>query len=835
MDPLDQYPDKLRLVFGVAGYLLAGEPFLAKIILLAQQTQTLVNKARLRPGMDLETLQELNAKWLEINSSVHFFLPSRQRLRLKKLCLLISIDIGKLDSTPSEDDLESLSLVLKDVIKKAEELLHGDPSRIAKAAIRSTIGLLNRYQNTPQKLYSRDEYEISEPILLWNMCRRLSRNTKPRLYHHADVIIGLYNRVVLSDREERQLALDELRDELKSVAHYLNNLQLRSLNALFVKGAFLSGVVLLGMTALGLHDFTLAGRVGQNKTEESDGEKILIPTDKEYSNQMSDICRARRHIKAEAVEAFSHFKSNASQAYLSKAQRRMQDYLNLCPSDAEAQIYFNNYDAFSLMNQNLVASKRPVATLAVVAPLSRRKNGIRDSLEVLRGISLAQFNTNRFQSVVPNRQPIILIKIFDDGLPRSHQGSDLEENKRAFSLETAKAIVTDEKNRSIVGVVGHFSSGSTEETSKIYYAHNMPVVSATSTNLREPLSSHRYRVNGIRFMHRILDLAPPAFASNFASNYSMLLGVLRGTIHDRLWPVKDGHLDLDPNIFRMPPNDADAQGLIFDYLRKYNATSDPVNQVNEITLIWEDKDTSTYSLNYRISLRRLAENNNYVVIDAPCQFFAASAIVKNARDCKSRILANPAGTKALIVFPSPNNIDDAISTVNDIIDSLAGGERLIVFGADSLVSALDEYPTTFNGAIISSASEEAKQDFPLQNKTSYSLKSPNKESLRLTWRSQMAHDSVILFAGGLERAFRDHSSLQDVRSLRSYLLDVMQAGVDGKLSNKETKIRFREDTHDRDIRLNSTMNVLLCKTSHGPKGGALMKLELTSQSPFCKP
>ena len=146
---LNPFTDILKFAFGVAGYFFAGEPFLATIILSAQQTHALVSRARLRPGMDLETLRELKAKWIEINSSGHFFLPSRRRRRLKKLCLLVSIDMGKLDGNPSEDDLETLLLVLIDLLRTAEELLHGDPVRIAKPAIRSTRSLVDRYQNNP--------------------------------------------------------------------------------------------------------------------------------------------------------------------------------------------------------------------------------------------------------------------------------------------------------------------------------------------------------------------------------------------------------------------------------------------------------------------------------------------------------------------------------------------------------------------------------------------------------------------------------------------------------------------------------------------------------------
>lgn len=365
-------------------------------------------------------------------------------------------------------------------------------------------------KTTPLKLYARDEQEISEPILLWNLVRRLSQNTKPRLCQHADWIINLYNRVVLSDQESKSTALEQLRGELKSVENYLADVQLERLKARIGKAAFPSGVLLLSMVALGLHDFTSASKDVKAKIKASDGDQILIPGDEDYTSQMPAICTSMRPLKAEAVEAFGRYKVSASRSDLGMAQKWMQDYLNVCPSDAEAQIYSNNYAAHSFANQPPFLSARPVATLAVVAPVLRLKNGISDSFEMLRGISLAQFKTNQLGSGDATKQPILLVKIFNDGLPRG-EDSDKEENKSAAARLAARSIVTDEKNRSIVGVVGHFSSGSTAAASRIYYAHNMPVISATSTNLREPLSSIRYRFNGVRVLHRLLSLTPPCF------------------------------------------------------------------------------------------------------------------------------------------------------------------------------------------------------------------------------------------------------------------------------------------------------------------------------------
>jgi len=96
----------------------------------------------------------------------------------------------------------------------------------------------------------------------------------------------------------------------------------------------------------------------------------------------------------------------------------MQAYLKLCPEDAEAQVYLNNYRALASLQNNSV--NRPLVKLAVVIPLLR-DNGINDSFEVLRGISLAQYKSNLDQTDSNRPNPVILVKIVNEGLGKFTQ------------------------------------------------------------------------------------------------------------------------------------------------------------------------------------------------------------------------------------------------------------------------------------------------------------------------------------------------------------------------------------------------------------------------------
>ena len=98
----------------------------------------------------------------------------------------------------------------------------------------------------------------------------------------------------------------------------------------------------------------------------------------------------------------------------------------------------------------------------------------------------------------------------------------------------------------------------------------------------------------------------------------------------------------------------------------------------------------------------------------------------------------------------------------------------------------------------------------------------------------MSYDSVIVFNDVLKRAFQAKYNEQNIRGLRRYLVNNIAGVVSSQFSNREVLVEFMRDTHDRDIRNNSSMNILLCATRDEYGKIYLRDLEAT-RSRFCEP
>jgi ABC-type branched-subunit amino acid transport system substrate-binding protein len=727
---------------------------------------------------------------------------------------LVSVDVANINSHLGKDRIETTSILLRDIIKRVESQLHGDQTNLIVLAVKSTVSFLDEIEQIPPaSLYIKGK-ERRNPINLWAECRRLTQNTNPILYKHTDRAFSLCNQIILMEQDERQrdtsqhnekkAAINELREELGLIRGYYKLKHNQSITKCIRFGLAPILVLFAFMVPFGLFNFAASDLTQLNDHISSDGDKVLIPNENRYVQQMAPQCVENRSLKQQAVNTF--YKHS-----LRKAIALLDEYLNSCPEDAEAQIYLNNYHA--LVDKQNSGSRRPIIKLAAVVPLLRPA-GITDSFQMLRGIALAQ---NKVNNTNPYSQanPLVLIRLINDGPHPETQNSETEMVKGELAKMAAKSVValssSSNLSPSVVGVIGHFSSGSTEAASKIYNLHEMPVISPTSTNLREDIHSNRYRFNGVSIMHSILAYTPSGFAETFQSNYGAFRSILDQHIFGK-WPVEEGLVDLDPNIYRMPPTDADAQNLIFSYLGEFNSANK--HQIRKIIVISEDINTSKYSRNFTSLLKRDAEKNGYKdrFVYEPCHFYPGPAIVKEAEKCRAEVLSNPEESKALVVIPSSNNVKRALGFIKSIVDDYPSRQNLIIFGADSLLSAFDQSKddlgdTTFIGTIITAASTEGEARFPLdiKKKNSASLR-----SLRLTWRSQMSYDSVIVFHDVLSRAFKSKYSDQNIRGLRRYLTTNIANGVRSQFSNREGLVEFMRDTHDRNIRNNSSMNILLC-------------------------
>ncbi|UKP00032.1 ABC transporter substrate-binding protein [Nostoc sp. UHCC 0870] len=136
----------------------------------------------------------------------------------------------------------------------------------------------------------------------------------------------------------------------------------------------------------------------------------------------------------------------------SKAEEEFKDaFNNTTPKDPEVLIYQNNA---------LARQRGNPLTLAAVVPTTGKTDL---SQEMLRGIAQAQDQFN--QRGLKGR--FLEIVIADDA-GQKEQGA-----------KVAEKLVTDE---SLLGVIGHLSSGVTATTLPIYEKANLPIISPTSTS-----------------------------------------------------------------------------------------------------------------------------------------------------------------------------------------------------------------------------------------------------------------------------------------------------------------------------------------------------------------
>lgn len=319
------------------------------------------------------------------------------------------------------------------------------------------------------------------------------------------------------------------------------------------------------------------------------------------------------------------WKDKCRDAWGFKEARDFKRFVEKCPADSEAKIYSNNND----IKQSEIRSVR----LAVSIPISRDSGrGAFDSLEILRGVELAQREINTGGGIqVGNEKRLLEIGIANDGYTDS-----LDERKKA--RQAANYLV---KKEDIIGIIGHFSSDATESAAYIYKKNSIVAVSPTSTAVRRPNSL-------FKFIH---------------------LG------SDDLW--------LNSNIFRTSPDDyAAVQKLIKKYIRQYNAIylSNPIRQV---AIIYEND--SRYSRLYKHYFQTIFESpemsgkviNSRNSNQDNCGFRVGSA---NAQ-VKQCVQAAKNEANALLLVPSTVNAP----YVNGVIrENSSKSSRLPLLGGDSM-------------------------------------------------------------------------------------------------------------------------------------------------------
>ena len=450
------------------------------------------------------------------------------------------------------------------------------------------------------------------------------------------------------------------------------------------------------------------------------------------------------------------------------------DYITQCPKDAEAGIYYNNFQAREKVEKSTNSKTIKVATSI---PISR-KNGVFNSIEVLKGVELAQRRINQAGGINVDGQTIFLeVGIVDEGWNLSSmEGIENWSNKTDKEKETtiSKLVATAAISSNVIATIGHFSSDAIEAAAPIYDG-KLIAISPSSTAVRQLNDASQ----SLNFIDRWLKA-------------------------DKL---RDKHkpLDLNDYIFRTAPNDADAISRLKTKYIDLNS-----KDIERIIVVYDE--SSRYSLLYKKELKK--QLNKKIVNEENCglQFSRQGNLdPMEIHNCANNIAQN--NPDALILVLSTANVSELKSSFNQdgrdtnffqIVREKAGYLPQLI-GSDSLYNEqyLDE------GTIVSVAMEKKRQPFPK------AIENPHKEyeTIEVNWLMSTAYDAVIAIAQGVAnstKCARDRSISQCRQQLQKSLSSE-EFVADGMLGNNSIKF----DSGDRQVlEDNNSLAVVLIVKNH---------------------
>jgi ABC-type branched-subunit amino acid transport system substrate-binding protein len=534
------------------------------------------------------------------------------------------------------------------------------------------------------------------------------------------------------------------------------------------------------------------------------GDKILIDDNSPLFNvgknqdERKLQCLKNFKKKADGVKAFETAMKKHEEGDLEEAAKNFKSaefFLfsyteENCSLDSEAKIYLYNCQTII---KYLEKKDIPLFKIAVVVPLSRdSKRGVFESREILEGIFLSQ----KAQSDKENEDnaPKFLVGIADDG--------STPEKERAIAKKIAQHLV-HKKNR-ILGVVGHFSSNSTESAASIYKAHKMSAISPTSTAKRRDNK-------------------------------------------DLLSFLKPNSLKLNDYIFRTSINDALQPRKITSYILNWN-NNNPTNHIGQVIIIYQD--SIVYSRYYKKEFERafikdiggsiINQNDNFCNLlgkprDTPyhtsenaCIDYIKKYLMKNKRD----------NNLALMITTS-TEIADRIGFIIDQLEDYK--DRIHIFGSDSLYQ---EEIANRGGVVV--AVTLANEDME------------KKEYGQINWRTGTSYDAIQTLIQGLTKVYQEkklqefkqcftnstankcnHGFERIIRShLHTFLLNMRQLSDSNlELHGIVKNIEF-DDNNDRmsdnkdDLLYGGDIGVLVCSGSK--TNGKKVFIKLSSDKQYCR-
>jgi ABC-type branched-subunit amino acid transport system substrate-binding protein/predicted MPP superfamily phosphohydrolase len=202
---------------------------------------------------------------------------------------------------------------------------------------------------------------------------------------------------------------------------------------------------------------------------------LIFPQKKGLTSSGENLLLGDLHNSDLVIKGIEAFKKAESDNNYDPAIGLFNQAINKYPNNPEPYIYRNN----ALARQRSRSEDRKLYVLAAAIPASSDKSRYRAE-EMLRGIADAQtcFNDKKKANncLPPNsKQNLLEIKLADDG------------NIEEVAKNTAIKITEDPR---IVGIIGHYASGTTQKVIPIYSNENnlipnqipMPIISPASTS-----------------------------------------------------------------------------------------------------------------------------------------------------------------------------------------------------------------------------------------------------------------------------------------------------------------------------------------------------------------